>query len=184
MKQKKKICKKCGEEKYIFSKGLCQWCASKNFKSLTDISQLNQKSVLKSSGKRIKQVTEKQIEKKQAQREKRSVYFDYHIKLCTHSEESGKPISNPNRSNVCHLLPKSSHPSLEDNLENYVYLTFKEHERFDFLLFSHRFEELEKEYVKSFPKVLLRLKKCLSLSEETTQLSIALKKYIDGRTNT
>jgi hypothetical protein len=176
MINKKKECKGCGDEKYIFSKGLCQSCASKTFKKLGTKPQ-----ELKKRLNRIKQVTKKQIEKKQAQREKRDVYFDYHIKLCTHSEESGKPIHSPNKANICHILPKASHPSIDDNLDNYVYLLLKEHERFDYLLFAHKFEEIEKEFKNSSELIWSRFKKVVSLSQETTQLSTALEKYIDGR---
>ena len=39
IKQKKKICKTCGEETYLWSKGNCRVCASKNYKKVNKISE-------------------------------------------------------------------------------------------------------------------------------------------------
>ena len=33
--RKKKVCNLCGNFDYIFSKGACKFCASKNYKSLS-----------------------------------------------------------------------------------------------------------------------------------------------------
>lgn len=156
-----KSSKKCLEcDRPAFSKGLCQIHHPK---------------------KSIKQSRATTKEKNTAKQEKRNSYFDYHLERCTMSEESFKQISNPTKANICHILPKGIHPSLEDNLENCIYYLFEEHERFDKLLFSLEFEKLEKEFKNSWSKVCTRLKKLLPLCKESTNLSRELEKYLNGR---
>jgi hypothetical protein len=160
--------KKCSEcDRPVFSKGLCQ-LHSKD------------KSIPKGSNK-IKQKRDKTAEKNTIKKEIIEVYFDYHIERCTRSEESFKQISNPTRANICHIIPKGLHPSVQDNLENCVYYLFEEHERFDKLLFSLEFEKLEKEFKNSWDKICTRAKYVLSLCQESTNLSREFKKYLDGR---
>lgn len=163
---KTKKCKLC--DKPAFSKGFCQ--------------QHMEKTALKSGGS-IKKVSSKGNPDKVVRQTLRSIYFDYHIERCTHSEESGKSITAPSRTNICHLFDKSRHESLQDNLHNYVYLTFEEHQRFDQLLFSLRFEDIEKEFKNSWSKALIRIKKLLPLCEENTVFTRAITKYLneDGR---
>lgn len=165
MKSKKCSTETCNNP--VFSKGFCQIHSPK--KEIKKGSSF----IKKSSGKKVDVNIEKQ--------EKRSTYFDYHLERCQESEESFIQIENPTRANICHILPKSTHPSLQDNLENYIYYTFQEHERFDKLLFSLEFEKLEKEFKNSWDKVCIKLKKLLPLSKESTNLSRALEKYLDGR---
>lgn len=153
--------KKCSEcDNPVFSKGFCRFHQPK---------------------KSIKKSREQTVEKKKETQDKRNVYFDYHINRCTHSEESKKPINNPTRANICHILPKSLHPSLQDNLDNCILLTFSEHERFDKLLFSLEFNKLEKEFKNSWDNVCFKIKYLLYLSEESSNLSRELEKYINGR---
>jgi len=153
--------KKCSEcNRPAFSKGLCQ---------------------LHQPKKGIKQNRESTQEKTAVKKEKRNSYFEYHLERCTRSEESFKQISNPTRANVCHIIPKGLHPSVQDNLENCVYYLFQEHERFDKLLFSLEFEKLEKEFKNSWNKVCIRAKNILPLCKESTNLSRELEKYLNGR---
>lgn len=166
IRQKKKKCSVCNEERYIFSKGRCQNCSNIN-------------NSLKNSKSYIKPITDKKKKEKQAQRERRDIYFEHHIKRCIGSEESLKPIANPNRSNICHIFDKGRHPSLEDNLDNYLYLSLKEHEKFDHLLYNHEFKKLEKEFENSWPKVCKRIKLLISLCEENTNFYREVKKYTD-----
>lgn len=169
LKQKKKPCISCGDDTYIFSKGKCRRCSEIGSKGL------------KSGKNRIKHITEKKLKEKQETREIRDEYFEHHINLCTHSEESGKQISNPTRANICHIFDKSRHPSLQANLENFVYLSFEEHQEFDKLLYSHKFERLEEEFKNSFEKACIRGEKLLSLCQENTVFMRKFKKYLDGR---
>ena len=155
---KPKKCKEC--DRPAFSKGLCQVHQPK---------------------KSIKQNREITKEKATVKQDKRNTYFDYHLEKCARSEESFKQISEPTRANICHLIDKGRHPSLQDNLDNCIYLTFVEHERYDSLLFSHRFEDLEKEFKNSWNKSCEKYKKLLSLCEESTNFTRELKKYLDER---
>lgn len=155
---KSKKCKECDRDS--FSKGLCQIHQSK---------------------KCIKSSRPSTRVKKAEVQEKRSVYFDYHISRCFRSDESFTVISEANRSNICHLVDKGRHASLQDNLENCIYLQRSEHERFDLLLFSHRFEDLEKEFKNSWDKSCAKYRKLLPLCEESTNFTRELTKYLDGR---
>ena len=151
-------CKLC--DRNAFSKGYCQQHSPK---------------------KPIKSAREKTTEKKIETTEIREVYFDYHLQKCTQSEHSGISINNPTRSNICHILPKSTHPSVQDLIENCVYLTFSEHERFDKLLFSLEFDKLEKEFGNTWDKILIRLNNFVNLCTDNTRLLRELIKYTDGR---
>lgn len=153
---KTKKCKLCDNP--AFSKGLCK------------VHTLKKPLKFKRASSETKK-TEKQ--------EKRSIYFEYHIERCTHSEESGIAINEPNRSNICHLIDKGRHPSLQDNLDNCIYLTFSEHERYDKLLFSLEFEKLEVEFKNSWSKSCEKYKNLLSLCEENTKFTRELKKYLE-----
>lgn len=155
---KSKKCKEC--DRLAFSKGLCQMHQPK---------------------KSIKQSREVTKEKATAKQNKRNTYFEYHLERCTRSEESFKQISEPTRANIAHLIDKGRHPSLQDNLDNCIYLTFSEHERYDSLLFSLRFADLEKEFKNSWDKSCEKYKKLLSLCKESTNFTRELKKYLDGR---
>lgn len=155
---KTKKCKEC--DRPSFSKGLCQIHQPK---------------------KSIKSSRESTKEKSIVKQDKRSTYFEYHLERCTRSEESFKQISEPTRANICHLIDKGRHPSLQDNLENCIYLTFEEHERYDSLLFSLRFADLEKEFKNSWDKSCEKYKRLLPLCEESTNFTRELKKYLDGR---
>lgn len=153
-------CKQENCNNLVFSKGLCKYHQLK---------------------KPIKQSREKTAQKKQIQYEKRDFYFQYHLERCVRSEESFRQINNPTKANICHILPKSLHPSLEDNIKNCIYLTFEEHERLDKLLFSLEFEKLEKEFKNSWQKICTIVEELLPLSKESSNLSRNFKKYLDGR---
>jgi len=155
---KSKTCKECSRP--TFSKGLCQVHQPK---------------------KAIKNSRESTKEKTATKQEKRNGYFNYHLEKCTRSEESLKQISNPTRANICHIFPKGLHPSVQDNLENCIYYSFEEHERFDKLLFSLEFDKLEKEFKNSWNKVCTRANNIVPLLKESTNLSREFIKYLDGR---
>lgn len=168
---KTKKCKFCDNP--AFSKGICK-------NHIQNLAIKTGNKIIESKKKQIKSTT-RTANKKQVKSELRNTYFDYHIDRCTHSEFSKKPISDPNRSNICHLIDKGRHPSLQDNLDNYIYLTFSEHERFDYLLFSHKFEEINKEFKNISDLIWIRFEKLLHLCQENTNFTRALKKYLDGR---
>lgn len=165
-------CKKCGTEVPIRSKGLCPMCRENQRRENGEETAMSKKS-------HIPRITEKTKKKNKERKAIRDVYFDYHIAQCKKSEESNKPIYNPTRANICHILPKGQYPSLQANLDNFVYLTFEEHERFDLLLFSHSFKTLEKEFTNSLPIILKRLKKIIPLCMENKILLQELIKHFE-----
>ena len=157
IQRKKKICKSCGNEDFIFSKVMCKFFSIKNYKvPTTTIKPKKNKMDLDNFFiQKIEQL----------------------LKLGK-SEESGKVIFSPTRANICHILDKSRHPSVAYHPENYVFLTVDEHSRFDQLLFAHRFEELKKEFPNSWGKVLERLPYFINDCLENTKLKAALLKLI------
>ena len=123
----------------------------------------------------------KTAEKKKLRKEKLDIFFDILIpSCCAYSEESEQYISNPNRTNICHIFPKRIYHSVEDNLTNHVLLTFDEHTRFDDLLDKLDFEQLEKEFKNSWSIVCLRAKKLLPLLKERGSLRIKFEDIFNG----
>lgn len=169
IQQKKKICKNCQTEQYIFSKGRCQRCAT-----IEDSKPLKR-------GSTIKKQTEKNKAIRKSQSEIRNEYFDYHISICKVSEESGVAIPNPTRANICHIFDKARHPSVQANLYNYVYLTLDEHTRFDQLLYQHDFERLEQEFPNCLFKVLHRVDIVSRACTERTKFFIKLEEWIQSK---
>ena len=127
---------------------------------------------------KIRKVTPKTAAKNKERSKIRAEYFDFHIKACTQSEESKKPILNPNRSNICHLFSKSQHPSVQADLGNYVYLTLDEHTKFDTHLFRNDFETLEKEFPNAWPTVCTRIKEILPQVKENTKFKRKISEYL------
>ena len=155
--RKKKICKECGNNHYLFSNGACKSCATKIIKT----------QPIKTKAKKNKMDLDNFFIQK----------IEQLLKLGK-SEESGKAIFSPTRANICHILDKSRHPSVAYHPQNYVFLTVDEHSRFDQLLFAHRFEDLKKEFPNSWGKVLERLSYFINDCLENTKLKTALLKLI------
>lgn len=166
-------CNSCGAKVPIRSKGLCPKCREEQR------TNNGEKTMLNTIVAPLPSITDKTRKKKLKIKSIRDVYFAYHIERCKASEESGAKISEPTRANICHILPKSTHPSVQANLDNFVYLTFSEHERFDQLLFKHEFETIQAEFPNSWKIILSRLKKVIPLCYEKTRLYFKLKKIID-----
>jgi len=160
IQQKKKICTECGNEAYIFSKKRCKSCAMRSYS-------------------KPKQQTNKQREKKKEQSKERNVYFDYYIQRCNRSEESGTHIYSPTRANICHILDKGRHKSLQANLDNYIYLTMDEHTTLDNHLFKLEFDKIEEKLPNAWKIICTRVKKLLPLCQEKTKLYFKFKEYID-----
>lgn len=154
---KRSVCAEDGCAQYVFKKGKCQ------------------RHQPKQSVKRSRPET---VLKKKALSVKRNEYFEYHIARCKYSEESLIPITNPGRSNICHILPKSTHESLGEDKRNFVYLTQEEHNRFDNLLFRHAFETIGKEFPRAWEIVKNRLKEVLPDCKENTFLVTELRKIL------
>ena len=170
--QKKKICVICGFCKHIFSKGRCNTCTPKT--------PLKRAEIVKKPYYIPKQTEKNKLHRK-SQSAIRDEYFLHHINLCQFSEESGVRIFEANRSNVCHIFDKARHPSLQGNINNFVYLTLDEHTEFDKLLYSHEFVKLELKFPNSWSKACERIKGLLSLCEENTKFKIKLEEYLNGK---
>lgn len=169
LQQKKKICKNCSTEQYIFSKGRCQRCAT-----IEDSKPLKR-------GSSIKKQTEKNKLYRKSQSAIRNEYFSHHIEICKSSEESGVTIFEPTRANICHLFDKARHPSVQAHLYNYVYLTLDEHTRFDQLLYSHEFEKLEVEFQKAWGIAQKRMELLLPMVKEETKFKNKFEEWIQSK---
>ena len=113
IRRKKKICKECKNEDYIFSKGRCKSCAQKSYGGI------------KSTPKPIKAITAKTAKKKKERSKERVPFFkqqiEYIIEKGIKCEECGTPLHG-GVDEVAHILSKSKHPEVETNKDNIVYL--------------------------------------------------------------
>ena len=154
--KKEKICTGCGIFVLSFwKKGLCKFCASKTHKKLSS----------------------KPSKYKAEIRDEMEEYFSYHIGRCLRSENSNEIIYSPNRSNICHIFPKSKYKSVRSLKENCVYLSLEEHTLFDSLLDRGKVEEIKEKFSAQFLEVLReRINKILPLVEESGGVKETLKK--------
>lgn len=104
-------------------------------------------------------------------------YFEYHSKRAKRSEQSGAPLQ-PNRSNLCHLLPKRKYRSVGGDIENIVYLTIDEHTRFDHLIDCNDFETLEREFSNCWYDVCLRASNVIKRTKENGKLKTLWTEYL------
>lgn len=171
MKVKKKICRICGKEEYIFSRGRCRTCTT-----IEDY-----KPILKTPIAQKKYTFLKQTEKNKAYRKSQSAirdtYFSYHLPLCKYSEEDGTPIYEATRANICHLFYKRTYKSVQANLNNFVYLTLEQHTRFDQLLDKNDFKALEKEF-RCWGIVVQRMKNLLPEVLEMGKMRLLFEEYL------
>ena len=156
--KKEKICTGCGKSVLSFwKKGFCKFCASKTHKKLS------------------KKISKNKLEIK----DEMEGYFSYHINKCSRSENSNEHIHSPNRSNICHIFPKSKYKSVRSVLDNCVYLTLEEHTLFDNLLDRGKYEEIQEKFSAQFLEVLKdRIGKVLPLVEEEGVVKQTLIKLI------
>jgi hypothetical protein len=171
IQQKKKVCKNCQTEQFIFSKGRCRQC--------TIIE--NAKGAMKVVRKYITKQTDKNKLHRKSQSAIREAYFSYHMERCKFSEESGVNINNPTRANIAHIIDKGRHKSVQSHLDNFIYLTIQQHTDFDKLLFENNFEALEKNFPNSWSIALERLKIVLPECLEKTKFIIKLEKYLSSK---
>lgn len=155
MKAKNKICIECGRDDMPwFSKKRCKYCASKSYKKPSNVRKPN------------------------ADKKIRDMYYETLILLCNTSDESNISIYNPTRANICHIFPKRTYKSIQDNLDNVMFYTLEEHTRFDQLLDTYRFDVLEKEFKNSWQKVLKKVKLLLPLIKENKKLKLKFEEYL------
>lgn len=156
--RKKKVCNLCGNFDYIFSKGACKFCASKNYKSLsTKIKPKKNKMDLDNFFiQKIEQL----------------------LKLGK-SEESGKAIFSPTRANISHLFNKRNHPSVAYHPDNYVFLTIDEHSELDNkCLDVNDFIELIKRFPVASRLILERMERVRQSVTEKTKFVEAFDNFI------
>ena len=169
LKNKLYACNNCGYGVPILSKGLCPGCRQKQ---KTD--SLNQKPIKRSN---IRRTFPKKTSKKLKS------FFDTQLELLVkepYSQESGQYIANPSKLNLAHFLPKKPNggfPSISDDFDNCIFLTWPEHSRFDQLQEQRKFDILEKEYPNTWnlEKLSLLLSKCTERNKFYFQLTEYLK---------
>ena len=145
MTLKNKKCIECGREDLPhFSNKRCIYCAKKSYTALNKAPKIKDNSSL-------------------------DTYYLEKIKVsknAPYSFESGKHISNISRKNICHLLPKRTYKSVESHSDNFVLLTYEEHNRFDDLLDKFRLEDLANEFPKTLSKLILFVREHQDVLEE------------------
>ena len=158
IQRKKKICKSCGNEDFIFSKGMCKFCASKNYKapSTTIKPKKNKMDLDNFFTQKIEQL----------------------LRLGK-SEESGKKIPHPTRANISHLFNKRNHPSVAYHPDNYVFLTIDEHSELDNkCLDVNDFKELNKRFPVASKLILERMEIVRKSVTEKTKFVEAFDNFI------
>lgn len=170
----------CDIEQPILSKGLC------NYHRFLERQEENSIPKYK---KTIKSFNEKNKKKRIQERSCLSEFFDYHLielNKKPFSEESSTLIKEPSIVNIAHILPKRKQggfPSIQCHLDNYIYLTWEEHNRFDKLLDEGNLEQIEKEFPNCWQIIWKRLKKLLPLCLERNKLYFKLEEYVKDKTN-
>jgi hypothetical protein len=166
-----KKCIECGREDLPwFSKKRCIYCAKKSY----GMKSKNKENI-------TPRMTPSTKEKKKLKQDVLSTYFKYHIDRCKRSENSGIIITSPTKANICHIFPKSNHPSVQANLDNCIYLTLDEHTMLDGYLFKHEFNKVEENMPKAWEIIKQRIRKIDGLIIERTSFYFAIRDYIDDR---
>ena len=158
IQRKKKICKVCGNEDFIFSKGMCKFCASKNYKAPSPSvkPKKNKMDLDNFFTQKIEQL----------------------LKLGK-SEGSGKAIPYPTRANISHLFNKRNHPSVAYHPDNYVFLTIDEHSELDNkCLDVNDFKELIKRFPVASRLILERMEIVRKSVTEKTKFVEAFDSFI------
>lgn len=121
MQQKKKICKSCSKETYIFSKGECLNCSRKRY-----------------------------VSKRSEDRKERRQFFKVGVGKSDYCVETGAYIQSLSSGNLCHILPKRSYKSVETDVNNIIILTLEQHHKLDRYLDSIDLQGLKENMPKSY----------------------------------
>jgi len=80
----------------------------------------------------MKYRTEKQIKRRKEERKGLPDFYKHHISISKNRkcENCGLKIKNPGTKNIAHIIPKSRFKSVNDNLDNYLFLC-SNFDRFD-----------------------------------------------------
>lgn len=109
MERKKKICKSCGNERFIFSKGRCEFCAKKE------------------DAKPIRKSSDKAKEKRKEERKDFPAFFYKAIEQATSNPICQNCLQPINASfnthwNIAHILAKGTYKSVSTHPDNFVIL--------------------------------------------------------------
>lgn len=127
----------------------------------------------------LRKITPKTAAKNKLRKEKLDVYYETLIGQCRICEESGKPIYNPSRMNVCHIFKKSIYHSVEDDLDNHIFLLPEFHSRLDTLLDTLNLAQIEKEFPNSWGLICERVRKFLPKITEKKRLLFKFQEYLN-----
>jgi hypothetical protein len=130
--QKKKTCKACGKERYIFSKGRCKECSNKEYAAKRQ-AKLKEKM---SSGKtkKPKTVTKRHKEAKDAERVAMRAFWETKrdVQGFAYCAECGCNLGGEfNPYNVAHIISKGSNPAFRCDMRNFILLCADHHNEFD-----------------------------------------------------
>ena len=139
MQQKKKICKACGKETFIFSKGECVYCAKKRY-----------------------------VKKKTVKRVDRRKFFKVMTGKSGLCVESGAYIKELKSVNICHIFPKRTYKSIETDENNIIILNHDNHPKLDSYLDRNDIAGLKENMPNSYSYILIKLKELLPLITETS----------------
>lgn len=124
---KKKTCKTCKQQAYIFSKGDCKSCAQKRY------TQNSQLKAVKINRKPIsKKPTERHKENKEAELTAMLEFWEEHADFdggCGCFECSRYLFFD--RTHVAHILSKGAFPQCRTDKRNFMILCLKCHDKFD-----------------------------------------------------
>lgn len=94
-------------------------------------------------------------------------FFDEYLKNNRHIDfENGETILYANRSNCCHIFPKSIYKSIAQNNNNIILLSLENHTTLDNHLFKMEFDEIEKKLPKVYKEIMNRASILLPLITE------------------
>lgn len=175
MQQKKKICKNCGNEEFIFSRKRCKRCAT-----IEDTKPLNRAPIVQKKYTIPKQ-TQKNKKYRISQSAIRNEFFENMIEKFNQNpvcSETGLFINNLSRWNICHILPKRTYKSVQCEEDNVILFCVDKHTEFDKYLDTFDFKSLEEKFPKSWLKVCKQVKNLLSLCKENGKLKIQFEEYL------
>lgn len=155
IQRKKKVCKSCGEEKYIFSHGRCQECARiEDYKPLKNSQSKNKK------------------EKSLVLTDFFNTFVSENKAMC---QETKKSLSGFSRVNVCHIFPKRKYESVMTNTNNIMIYSLEMHTIFDNHLDKMEFDKLEEKFPNSWKEVCEKVSKMLEQGEILEQGNLKYK---------
>lgn len=108
-----------------------------------------------------------------------TMFFNRHLEVLRKYGRSltGKTITEPTRTNVCHLFPKRKYLSVATDDRNVVYLTWPEHTRLDYLLDTMDIAGVEREFGAAGVIILGRMAALLPEVKEDGKLKREIRKW-------